>query len=105
MREAVIVSAVRTAIGNFNGSLATLSAPALGAIVINAALERAGVKSESIDELVFGNVLQAGLGQNPARQAAIKAGLPVEVPSYTVNKVCGSRTKGSQSCYSGYCSW
>ncbi|MCM0759489.1 acetyl-CoA C-acetyltransferase [Sporomusa sphaeroides DSM 2875] len=93
MREVVIVSAVRTAIGNFNGALAALSAPDLGAIVINAALERAGVKPEIPDEVIFGNVLQAGLGQNPARQAAVKAGLPVEVPAYTVNKVCGSGLK------------
>jgi len=93
MSEAVIVSAVRTAIGNFNGSLASLSAMELGSIVIKAALERAGIKGEAVDEVILGNVLQAGLGQNPARQAAIKAGLPVEVPSYTINKVCGSGLK------------
>jgi acetyl-CoA C-acetyltransferase len=93
VKEVVIVSAVRTAIGSFNGSLAPLSAPELGAIVMKAALERTGVKPEALDEVIFGNVLQAGLGQNPARQAAIKAGLPVEVPSYTINKVCGSGLK------------
>ncbi len=93
MKEVVIVGAVRTAIGNFNGSLASLSAPELGAIVMKAALERTGVKPETLDEVIFGNVLQAGLGQNPARQAAIKAGLPVEVPAYAVNKVCGSGLK------------
>jgi len=93
MREAVIVSAVRTAVGSFNGSLAPFSAPELGSIVIKEALARAGVAKEAVEEVIFGNVLQAGLGQNPARQAAIKAGLPVEVPSYTVNKVCGSGLK------------
>ncbi|WP_425059473.1 Acetyl-CoA acetyltransferase [Sporomusa carbonis] len=93
MKEVVIVSAVRTAIGNFNGSLASVPATELGALVINAAAERAGIKKEAVDEVIFGNVLQAGLGQNPARQAAIKAGIPVEVPSYTVNKVCGSGLK------------
>jgi acetyl-CoA C-acetyltransferase len=93
MKEVVIVSAARTAIGNFNGSLASLSAVDLGAIAINAALERAGLKSDAPEEVIFGNVLQAGLGQNPARQASIKAGLPVEIPSYTVNKVCGSGLK------------
>ncbi|MDU4961159.1 MAG: acetyl-CoA C-acetyltransferase [Sporomusaceae bacterium] len=93
MREVVIASAVRTAIGSFNGSLAALSAPELGAVVIRAALERAQVDPAMVDEVIFGNVLQAGLGQNPARQAAIKAGLPAEVPSYTVNKVCGSGLK------------
>ncbi len=93
MKEAVIVSAVRTAVGSFNGSLAPFSAPELGSIVIQEALARAGVAKEVVDEVIFGNVLQAGLGQNPARQAAIKAGLPVEVPSYTVNKVCGSGLK------------
>jgi acetyl-CoA C-acetyltransferase len=93
MREVVIVSAVRTAIGSFNGGLASLSATELGAIVIKEALQRANVGADSVDEVIFGNVLQAGLGQNPARQAAIKAGLPVEVPSYTINKVCGSGLK------------
>ena len=93
MREVVIASAARTAIGNFNGALAPLSAPEMGAIVIKEALARAGVKPEAVDELIFGNVLQAGLGQNPARQASIKAGLPAEVPSFTVNIVCGSGLK------------
>ena len=93
MREIVIASAVRTAIGSFNGGLASLSAADLGAIVIKEALERAGLKGDAVDEVIFGNVLQAGLGQNPARQAAVKAGLPVEVPAFTVNKVCGSGLK------------
>ena len=93
MQEVVIASAVRTAIGSFNGGLASLSAPELGSVVIREALERAGVAPAAVDEAIFGNVLQAGLGQNPARQAAIKAGLPAEVPAYTVNKVCGSGLK------------
>jgi acetyl-CoA C-acetyltransferase len=93
MKQAVIVSAVRTAIGAFNGSLAGVAAVELGSIVIKAALERAGVAAEWVDEVIMGNVLQAGLGQNPARQAAIKAGIPVETSSYTINKVCGSGLK------------
>jgi acetyl-CoA C-acetyltransferase len=91
--EAVIVSAVRTAIGSFNGSLKDVSAPDLGAIAIKGALEKAGVKPEQIDEVILGNVLQAGLGQNPARQAALKAGLPESVSAMTINKVCGSGLK------------
>lgn len=93
MREVVIASAVRTAIGKFGGSLLPLSAPELGAIVIKEALKRANVPGEKVDEVIFGNVLQAGLGQNPARQASIKTGLPIEVPAFTVNKVCGSGLK------------
>ena len=93
MREVVIVSAVRTAVGSFNGSLTPFSAVDLGSMVIKEAIARAGIDKASIDEVIFGNVLQAGLGQNPARQASIKAGIPVEVPSFTVNKVCGSGLK------------
>ncbi|MCH3915619.1 MAG: acetyl-CoA C-acetyltransferase [Acidaminococcaceae bacterium] len=93
MREVVIVSAVRTAVGSFGGSLASLSAQQLGAIVIKEAVQRANLKPEQVDEVIMGNVLQAGLGQNPARQAAIGAGLPIDVPSFTVNKVCGSGLK------------
>ena len=93
MREVVIASAVRTAIGKFGGSLTPLSAPQMGAVVIKEALKRANVKPELVDEVIMGNVLQAGLGQNPARQATIFAGLPVEVPAFTVNKVCGSGLK------------
>lgn len=93
MQEAVIVSAVRTAIGSFNGALAPVSAADLGATAISAATAKAGIDKAAVDEVIFGNVLQAGLGQNPARQAAIKAGLPHEVPSYTINKVCGSGLK------------
>ncbi|MBM7584435.1 acetyl-CoA C-acetyltransferase [Bacillus pakistanensis] len=92
-REVVIVSAVRTAIGTFNGSLKDISAPELGAIVIKNALEKAGIGTDQVDEVIMGNVLQAGLGQNPARQASIKAGLPENVPSMTINKVCGSGLK------------
>lgn len=89
-KQAVIVSAVRTPIGNFLGSLAALSATDLGAIVIREALARAGVESTMVEDVIMGNVLQAGLGQNPARQAAIKADIPQEIPSMTINKVCGS---------------
>ncbi|HEY8342286.1 MAG TPA: acetyl-CoA C-acetyltransferase [Calditerricola sp.] len=92
-RDAVIVSAVRTPIGSFNGTLSSVSATELGAAVIRAALERAGVAPEQVDEVIMGNVLQAGLGQNPARQAAVKAGLPHDVPAQTVNMVCGSGLK------------
>jgi len=93
MKEVVIVSAVRTAVGKFNGGLSSLSATEMGGLIIKAALERAHVEGNLIDEVVFGNVLQAGLGQNPARQASIKSGIPVEVPSFTINKVCGSGLK------------
>ncbi|MCH1624838.1 acetyl-CoA C-acetyltransferase [Ferdinandcohnia quinoae] len=91
--EIVIVSAVRTAVGSFGGSLQNISAPDLGAVVIKAALEKAGLEGKHVDEVIMGNVLQAGLGQNPTRQAAMKAGLPQEVPSLTINKVCGSGLK------------
>jgi len=93
MREVVIVSAVRTAIGSFGGSLANVPAVDLGAIVIKEALKRVSLKPEMVDEVIMGMVLQAGLGQNPARQSAVKAGIPVEVPSMTINKVCGSGLK------------
>ncbi|KAA0966427.1 acetyl-CoA C-acetyltransferase [Sporosarcina sp. ANT_H38] len=92
-KEVVIISAVRSAIGSFLGSLKDIPATDLGAIVIKEALKRAGVAPENVDEVIMGNVLQAGLGQNPARQAAIKAGLPVTVPTLTINKVCGSGLK------------
>ena len=93
MHQAVIVSAVRTAIGKFGGSLASVAAPELGAIVIRAALERAHLEASQIDEVIFGQVLTAGSGQNPARQAALKAGLPHGVSAMTINKVCGSGLK------------
>ncbi|MBM7621168.1 acetyl-CoA C-acetyltransferase [Bacillus tianshenii] len=92
-KEVVIVSAVRTAIGSFGGALKDVSAPQLGAVVIKEALAKAGLAPDSVDEVIMGNVLQAGLGQNPARQAAIGAGLPNEVSSMTINKVCGSGLK------------
>ena len=91
--EVVIVSAVRSAIGSFLGSLKDVPAVDLGAIVIKEALERAGVAPEHVDEVIMGNVLQAGLGQNTARQAAIKAGLPETVSAMAINKVCGSGLK------------
>ena len=93
MREVVIVSAVRTAIGAYGGSLKDISAVQLGTIVAKEALKRANVEAKIVDEVIFGNVLQAGLGQNVARQVAVHAGIPVEVPSFTVNKVCGSGLK------------
>ena len=92
-REAVIVSAARTAVGRFQGSLASLSASDLGAVAVQAAVERAGVDPASIDEVLMGNVVLAGQGQAPARQAAIKAGLPPTVGATTVSKICGSGLK------------
>lgn len=93
MRQAVIVGAARTAIGKFMGGLSGFTAPELGAIAVRAALERAGVRPDQVDEVVLGNVLQAGVGQNPARQAALRAGFPPSIAAYTVNKVCGSGLK------------
>ncbi len=90
MKEVVIVSAVRTALGSFGGALKTVPAVDLGATVIKEALNRAGIKPEAVEEVIMGNVIQAGLGQNPARQSTLKAGLPNEVPAMTINKVCGS---------------
>src|SRR5256886_11856815 len=93
LQDAVIVSAVRTAIGTYGGGLAKVPAVTLGEICIRASLERADLKPGQINEVIMGNVLQAGLGQNPARQSAINAGLPVEIPAMTINKVCGSGLK------------
>ena len=90
MRDVVIVSAVRTALGSFGGSLKDIAAPELGATVIKEAVNRANIKPELVEEVIMGNVIQAGLGQNTARQATLKAGLPQEVPAMTINKVCGS---------------
>ncbi|WJV64041.1 acetyl-CoA C-acetyltransferase [Pectobacteriaceae bacterium CE70] len=90
MTSLVIVSAVRTAIGKFGGSLSTFTAPQLGALVMKDAVNRAGLELSVIDEVIFGNVLQAGLGQNPARQASLLAGLPDTTPATSVNMVCGS---------------
>jgi acetyl-CoA C-acetyltransferase len=92
-REVVIVGAARTPIGSFLGGLSPLTAPQLGSLAIKAALERAGVPASTVDEVWMGNVLQAGVGQAPARQAAIFAGLPDTVPCNTLNKVCGSGLK------------
>jgi acetyl-CoA C-acetyltransferase len=93
MKEAYIIGAARTPVGSFGGSLKEVSASELGAIVISEALRRAGVPPEAVDEVIMGNVLQAGLGLNPARQAALRAGIPIGTPSFTVNKVCGSALK------------
>jgi acetyl-CoA C-acetyltransferase len=93
MRDVVIVSACRTAIGDFAGSLSSVSATDLGASVIKEAIRRAGIRDEAIDEVIMGSVLPHGLGQNPARQTMVRAGLPWEVGAITVNKVCGSGLK------------
>jgi acetyl-CoA C-acetyltransferase len=93
MSNAVIVAAARTAVGKFGGTLAKIPASDLGAVVIKEVLARAGVKPDQVDEVIMGQVLTAGVGQNPARQASIKAGLPVSVPAMTINKVCGSGLK------------
>ena len=93
MREVVLTSAVRTPIGSFNGSLAGIDANRLGAVVIEEAIRRSGIGKEDVDEVIMGMVLPCGRGQNPARQAAVKAGMPWEVQCLTVNKVCGSGLK------------
>jgi acetyl-CoA C-acetyltransferase len=93
LEEAVILSAVRTPVGTFNGSFADIPATELGQIVVAEALRRAGVPADKVDEVLMGNVLSAGLGMNPARQASIFAGLPDSVPATTINKVCGSGLK------------
>ena len=93
MDEVVILAGIRTPIGAFQGALASLSAPKLGAIAIKAAVERAGISPDDVQEVLFGQVLQGGVGQAPARQAALFAGLPQSVPCTTVNKVCGSGMK------------
>src|SRR2546422_10438561 len=92
-RDAYIVSACRTAIGEFLGGLSSLRAPELGAIVIREAVARAGIEPRVVQEVIMGHVLQAGVGQNPARQAARGAGIPDEVGAVTINKVCGSGLK------------
>src|SRR6202023_1195821 len=91
--DVVIISGCRTAVGKFQGSLADFSAPKLGAIVVREAVKRAGLNSDQVDECIMGNVLPAGLGQNPARQAAIFAGLSPSTGAMTINKVCGSGLK------------
>ncbi len=105
MKEVVIVSAVRTPMGSFGGSLSSVSATKLGGVAIKSAIERSGITFDKVDEVFMGNVLQANLGQAPARQAAIAAGLPKETPCTTINKVCSSGMKsimlGAQSIKSG----
>src|SRR5271165_4446464 len=91
--DVVIVSAVRTPIGKFQGWLSGLTAPQLGAIVVREAVKRAGIDPNTVNECIMGNVVSAGLGQNPARQAALGGGLPAEVSAMTINKVCGSGLK------------
>ena len=93
MKEAVIVSAVRTALGNFNGSLAKIGGTRLGALVIEEAIRRAGIQKSDVNEAIMGMVLPCGYGQNPAKQAAVKADLPWETECFTINKVCGSGLK------------
>src|SRR6266481_7381255 len=93
MAEAFILSAVRTPIGKYLGGLSELPAPQLGSLAIGEALRRAGVSPDQVDEVIMGHVLQAGVGQNPARQAALKAGLPDTIAAVTINKVCGSGLK------------
>ena len=93
MKETAIISAVRTPIGKFQGALKSMSAPQLGALVVKAAVERAGLTPQQIDEVIMGNVVSAGLGQNPARQAALRGGLLPDVAAMTINKVCGSGLK------------
>src|SRR5699024_9258791 len=100
-QDVVIVSGVRTAIGHFNGSFANVSAVKLGSVVISEVLKRARIDNDLVDEVIMGNVLAAGLGQNPARQSSLQAELPQETPAMTINKVCGSGLKavhlGTQS--------
>jgi len=95
MAEVVILSGARTGIAKFNGAFAEFSAPEIGAAAVREALSRGSVEPAEVDEVILGNVLQAGVGQNPARQAALKAGLPVSVAAFTVNKVCGSGLKSA----------
>ena len=91
--DVVIISGCRTPVGKFQGSLSDLNAPQLGAFVVREAVKRANIQSTHVDECIMGNVVSAGLGQNPARQAAILGGLPPEVGAMTINKVCGSGLK------------
>ncbi len=93
MREVVIAAAARTPIGALNGALATVPAARLGQLIIEAVLQRAGIPGDAVEEVIMGQILLAGCGQNPARQAAVRAGIPETVPAYTVNKLCGSGLK------------
>ena len=90
MTDVVIAAAARTPVGSFNGALSSLQAAELGAIAIREALKRAGVAPDAVDEVVMGQILTAGEGQNPARQAAMKAGIPAEKTAYQINQLCGS---------------
>jgi acetyl-CoA C-acetyltransferase len=105
MSDIVIVSAARTPVGSFNGALSSLPAHELGALAISAAVERAGIAAADVDEVIMGQVLQAGAGQGPARQAAVKAGVPVESPAWSLNQLCGSGLRavalGAQQIASG----
>lgn len=96
MRDVVIVAAGRTPVGSFNGSLTSVPASELGSIVIKGLLEKSGIAADQVDEVILGQVLTGGCGQNPARQSAVNAGLPVEIPAMTINKVCGSGLKSIQ---------
>ena len=89
-RKVVLAGACRTAIGTMGGALSNMPAPDIATIVVKEAMKRAGVKPEQVDEVYMGCVIQAGLGQNPARQAAVNAGIPIEVPATTINVLCGS---------------
>ena len=93
LKEAVIISAARTAVGKFGGSLKNYPAPQMGAVAIAEAVRRAALGPKDVQECMMGIVLSAGVGQNPARQAALKAGLPVEIGSMNINKICGSGLK------------
>ena len=93
LEDVVIISGVRTPVGKFQGSLSDFSAPQLGAMVVREAVKRAGIEADQVDECIMGNVVSAGLGQNPARQAALLGGIPPHVGAMTINKVCGSGLK------------
>src|SRR5947199_4115618 len=95
MADAFLLSAARTPVGKYLGAFADVPAPKLGAVAVAEALRRAQVAPDRVDEVIMGNVLQAGVGQNPARQAALKAGLPDAIAAFTVNKVCGSASRRS----------
>src|SRR5213595_210850 len=93
MQDVYIMSAVRTPIGKFGGSLASMTAADMGVVAAKAAMERAGVRPDQVEETIFGNARQAGGGPNPARQISIRSGVPMEVPAYTVNMACASGMK------------
>src|ERR671930_932388 len=99
MADVFIVSAVRTPIGKFGGSLMSLTATDMGVIAAEAALERAGVQAEQVEETIFGNARQAGGGPNPARQISVRSGVPKEIPAFTVNKACASGMKSIALAY------